>query len=987
MPAIARKKLGPHGKPTLNPHDAKRNIIERFISRWRTQVGADIYPAFRLIVPEKDRDRAMYGLKEKTIGKLLVRIIGIDKNSEDAYNLINWKLPGYRAAASAGDFAARCFEVLQKRPILTKPGSMTIAEVNAKLDQLATASKENEQVPLFESFYRAMNPEELMWLIRIILRQMKIGATEKTIFDLWHPDAEALFNVSSSLRRVCWELYDPEIRLDSEKSDVTLMQCFQPQLANFQNRTFERMVGSMLVGGEEGGDDEFWIEEKLDGERMQLHMTSDASVAGGKRFSFWSRKGKDYTYLYGSSFQDDSSALTRHLKEAFDEGVKNIILDGEMITWNMAEDSIVAFGSLKTAALAEGRNPFQETGNRPLFKVFDCLYLNDTPITAYTMRDRRKALESAVKSVHRRLEIHEYVIAHKASEIEPLLRKVVEQSSEGLVLKNPRSAYKLSERNDDWWKVKPEYMTEFGEALDCVIIGGYYGSGHRGGMLSSFMCGLRVDQAAIDAGVDEQHCWSFFKVGGGMSASDYAEIRQATEGKWRVFDPKKPPSQYISLAGGDKMHERPDMWIKPEDSVVVEVKAASVAGTDQFRTQKTLRFPRFKRLRHDKSWREALSIQEFYKLHNSVEQERSEKKIEIDDERKKRRAAAAGTGARRKKKPLVVFGAGDEVAGEVRNPYAGPDSKLFEGIPFFILCGSDKPFKKSKQELEQIVKANGGMIVQSQSAGENVICVADKNVVKVSSIKKAGVQSVVKPKWIFDCIEQAALAGEGEGEGEERFLLPMEPQHMLYIADADREMVEGNVDEFGDSYCRDVSVEELKGIFEKITLPVRTKGKKSAMCTEEMLEQFEKRGLELEGMESKGFMFRRVVAYVDYPAKQKKDEDVQMTNGGDPVESSSDDDDEEPLDLLFAKQKITFGGGKVVENLADTRADHALPEHQTHIIVGKDTSSERLKEVRGLIAGRRKLPRIVTTEWVEESWKEGTLLDEEKFVPSSQRLG
>lgn len=30
------------------------------------------------------------------------------------------------------------------------------------------------------------------------------------------------------------------------------------------------------------------------------------------------RKAKDYTYLYGSSFDDSDSALTRHLKTAFD---------------------------------------------------------------------------------------------------------------------------------------------------------------------------------------------------------------------------------------------------------------------------------------------------------------------------------------------------------------------------------------------------------------------------------------------------------------------------------------------------------------------------------------------------------------------------------------------------------------------------------------------------------------------------------------------
>ncbi|KAK5006722.1 DNA ligase (ATP), partial [Cryomyces antarcticus] len=430
----------------------------------------------------------MYGLKEKTIGRLFVRIMQIDKNSEDGYNLLNWKLPSQKALSStAGDFAGRCFEVLSKRPMRTTVGDMTIAEVNEMLDRLSVAQKEEDQFPILQEFYKRMNPQELMWLVRMILRQMHVGATEKTFFDIWHPDAENLFSVSSSLRRVCWELWNPAIRLQGDDRGISLMQCFQPQLAAFQMRSMEQMVSRMKLTED---DDAFWIEEKLDGERMQLHMIEDDSVPCGKRFSFWSRKAKDYTYLYGDGFQDENAALTRHLKSAFNEGVRNIILDGEMITWDPEEDAIVPFGTLKTAALSEQRNPYS-TGRRPLYRVFDCLYLNNENLTPYTLRDRRKALEASVNCVHRRLEIHQYTEAHNAAEIEPLLRQVVAEASEGLVIKNPRSMYRLNERNDDWIKIKPEYMVEFGEALDCIVIGGYYGSGHRGGRLSSFLCGLK----------------------------------------------------------------------------------------------------------------------------------------------------------------------------------------------------------------------------------------------------------------------------------------------------------------------------------------------------------------------------------------------------------------------------------------------------------------------------------------------------------------
>ena len=745
-PASSRRKVGPHiSISNLSPLERRHDIIQRFISRWKKDVGNDIYPAFRLIIPEKDRDRGVYGLKEKVIGKLLVKIMKIDKNSEDGFNLLNWKLPGQSAGSRmAGDFAGRCFEIISKRPMRTEVGDMSIEEVNEKLDMLSVYSKEDQQLPIFADFYRRMNPEELMWLIRVILRQMKVGATERTFFEVWHPDAERLFSISSSLRRVCWELYDPNIRLDADERSVELMQCFQPQLAQFQMHSFQKMVERMRPTEQ---DPDFWIEEKLDGERMQLHMESDDSVQGGKRFGFWSRKAKDYTYLYGKGFFDENGALTRHLKDAFVDGVENIILDGEMITWDPEQDAPVPFGTLKSAALSEQRNPFSNAP-RPLFRAFDILYLNDRDLTRYTLRDRRNALEKSILSVHRRFEIHQYQVATKVAEIEPALRKVVAEASEGLVLKNPRSPYRLNERHDDWMKVKPEYMTEFGEALDVIVIGGYFGSGHRGGALASFLCGLRVDGTHAQKGANPMKCYSFCKVGGGFTAADYANIRHHTDGKWKRWDSSKPPIEFIELAGGDAQRERPDMWIKPDDSIVLCVKAASVNVSDQFRIGLTLRFPRFKKLRMDKDWKGALSVQEFLDLKSNVEKEQKEKQFTVDDSRRKRIK-------RTTKKPLTIAGydAGTNIE------YLGPSSHVFDGLNFctfanflvppsiylffyslFLSCSvnvvslfpviiteSLSPEKKSKLELETLVKANGGKIFQTKTTEPNTICVADRS--------------------------------------------------------------------------------------------------------------------------------------------------------------------------------------------------------------------------------------------------------------------
>lgn len=271
--------------------------------------------------------------------------------------------------------------------------------------------------------------------------------------------------------------------------------------------SFQKMIEKMGCGTPENPT--FWIEEKLDGERMQMHMVRDndsAKYPGGFKFGFWSRNGKDYTYLYGSSFGDETSALTRHIKDAFDEAVDSIILDGEMITWNPVTNAMVGFGTLKTAALSEKANPYEGTGERPLLRVFDCLYLNGVDLRQHTLIERRAVLSRCITNVEKRFEIHDYIETSKVDDIDQELRRVVEVSSEGLVLKNPRSVYRLNSRNDDWMKVKPEYMTGFGESFDCVVIGGYYGQGRRGGAHASFLCGLRVDDNHISAGKPSNFC-------------------------------------------------------------------------------------------------------------------------------------------------------------------------------------------------------------------------------------------------------------------------------------------------------------------------------------------------------------------------------------------------------------------------------------------------------------------------------------------------
>lgn len=603
-------------------------------------------------------------------------------------------------------------------------------------------------------------------------------------------------------------------------------------------------------------------------------------------------------------------------------------------------------------------------------RVFDILYLNSQSLIDYSLADRRRALEASINPIRQRLEIHPYKTARTTTEIELEMRNIVLSASEGLVIKNPQSAYHLNDRNDDWVKVKPEYMTEYGESLDCLVIGAYWGSGRRGNIRSSYLCGLRVDGDNRRPGDPADRFWSFFKVGGGITANEYAQIAHRTEGKWNKWDRAKPPRRYIELAGGDRQFECPDEWIRPEESFVVEVKAASVAGTEQFRVGCTLRFPRFRKIREDKNWQTALSLSEFRELQTEADHEVQVKQMEVEAGRKR---------IKRQKKEITVLGAGggggaDDEAKFLPQPPvpAAVSSKpLFAGRAFYVLSESLTP-EVPKTAIEATIKAHGGAIFQNETATPNITVLGERNTVKIAALKRRGTTDVIRPKWIFDCIAQHQRDG-----GSENYLLPLEPAYLFYATPPTATRAATAVDAFDDSYARDTDVDELRARLESMPPPQDSDGDVEAAAKEFR---------DAEALtETDGALDR-------LPAWMLKDARVYV----DPALPSSSSS-------RVLRNLIGFLGGHVVDTL-----DQA--QRLTHVLVD-DPEDGRLKEIRALLASwyvvppaggededgdgdengvadgmyrNGKIPRVVTAAWLEQSFENKTLLDEERFGPVLQ---
>jgi DNA ligase 4 len=52
-----------------------------------------LYPVLRLLLPQKDKERAIYGLKEKNIAKTYIKMIPLGPKDPDAIALLEWKKP------------------------------------------------------------------------------------------------------------------------------------------------------------------------------------------------------------------------------------------------------------------------------------------------------------------------------------------------------------------------------------------------------------------------------------------------------------------------------------------------------------------------------------------------------------------------------------------------------------------------------------------------------------------------------------------------------------------------------------------------------------------------------------------------------------------------------------------------------------------------------------------------------------------------------
>lgn len=169
------------------------------------------------------------------------------------------------------------------------------------------------------------NAQEMKWVIMIILKDLKLGITEKSIFQEFHPDAEDLFNVTCDLKLVCEKLRDRTQR--HKRQDIEVGKAVRPQLAlrvRDPAAAWKKLHGKEVV-----------VECKFDGDRIQIHKN-------GTDIHYYSRNFLDHSeYQHGMS-----NIITQNIL------VDRCILDGEMLVWDSTLNQFAEFGSNQEIAKA-----------------------------------------------------------------------------------------------------------------------------------------------------------------------------------------------------------------------------------------------------------------------------------------------------------------------------------------------------------------------------------------------------------------------------------------------------------------------------------------------------------------------------------------------------------------------------------------------------------------------------------------------------------
>jgi len=444
----------------------------------------------------------------------------------------------YRAISrSQADAGRTAYLVLQRAAL--SPVEMPLAEVSLLFDQLRNAGSQVVRVNLLKACFLRLSAQDGSWLVRLMTSELRMGSKEGLIEEAVAAAFEQKADAVREAAMLCGDIGRAALLAKSGRLEEAKPRAFVP-------------IKVMLASPEETAVDiwermaavSVWVEDKYDGIRAQVHRD-------GGRVEIYTRDLKPI----GAQFPEVLKAVSALNAD--------VILDGEIIAY--AEGKKLTFFDLqKRLGRRDQADLFMPSDISVRYVVFDLLWLNEESLLERSLSERRQALETLLMPEGMALITVEKAVS--AEEIEALFMAARRRGNEGLIIKDASSAYTPGRRGKSWLKLKKAFAT-----LDVVVVKAEQGHGKRAHVLSDYTFAVRDETGALRV------------IGKAYSGLTDAEIEELTE-------------HFTANTLEEKGRVRS---VVPD--TVLEIAFDSIQASSRHDSGLSLRFPRIKAIRRDKS--------------------------------------------------------------------------------------------------------------------------------------------------------------------------------------------------------------------------------------------------------------------------------------------------------------------------------------------------------------------------------------------------
>jgi len=214
--------------------------------------------------------------------------------------------------------------------------------------------------------------------------------------------------------------------------------------------------------------------------------------------------------------------------------------------------------------------------------VFDCIYHNGKSLINTPLIERRKIVEDIVKEKSLLIRPSVFLITDNEEKAMNFFNEALKLGEEGIMVKALNAPYKQGRRVGYMVKMKPEVHD-----LDLVIVGAEYGTGKRGGLLTSYILACR----------DKEELKEIGRVSSGLKEKEEEGFTY---------------EQMTSLLN-ELIEEKTESRIKVIPKIVISVTYQNIQPSPSYSSGYALRFPRITRYRPDRGIKDIVSIDEIKK--------------------------------------------------------------------------------------------------------------------------------------------------------------------------------------------------------------------------------------------------------------------------------------------------------------------------------------------------------------------------------------